>query len=119
MPFLPDGIPQPRASEPPPFNIFSIAIASVPHLFAKQRVDASAQGLRLTCQGFYGTALTISLRKKRDYGQVYCRKDAKNFGQWRFLSAREIEHGQFRALFAGSFWPKMQNGRTLLKSSDY
>jgi hypothetical protein len=48
---------------------------------------------------------------------VYCRKDAKNFGQWRFLSAREIEHGRFRALFAGTFWPKIQNGRTSPKSS--
>jgi hypothetical protein len=49
-------------------------------------------------------------------GQVYCRKVAKNFGQCVFLSAREIEHGQFRALFAGTFWPKMQNGRTSPKS---
>jgi len=43
-------------------------------------------------------------------GQVYCRKVAKNFGQLSNLSAREIEHGQFRALFADMFWPKMQNG---------
>jgi len=50
------------------------------------------------------------------HGQVYCWKDAKNFGQQQFLSAREIEHGQFRALFAGSFCPKMQNGRTSPKS---
>jgi hypothetical protein len=28
---------------------------------------------------------------------------AKNFGQYAFVSAREIEHGRFRALFAGSF----------------
>ena len=50
------------------------------------------------------------------HGQVYCRKVAKNFGQSRFLSAREIEHGRFRALFARSFYPKMQNGRTSPKS---
>jgi len=54
-----------------------------------------------------------------NHGQVYCRKDAKNLGQSTILSACEIEHGQFRALFAGLFWPKMQNGRTLLKSSDH
>jgi hypothetical protein len=45
-------------------------------------------------------------------GQVYCRKVTKNFGQWRFLSAREIEHVRFRALFADEVWAKMQNGRT-------
>jgi hypothetical protein len=44
-------------------------------------------------------------------------KDAKTFGHCRFLSAREIEHGRFRALFAGSFCPKMQNGGTLPESS--
>jgi hypothetical protein len=49
-------------------------------------------------------------------GQVYCRKVAKNFGQLSNLSAREIEHGRFRALFAGMFWPKMQNGRTSPKN---
>ena len=49
-------------------------------------------------------------------GRLYCRKDAKNSGQWRFLSARENEHGRFRALFAGTFWPKMQNGRTSPKN---
>jgi hypothetical protein len=38
---------------------------------------------------------------------VYCRKVAKNFGQSVFFSAREIEHGRFRALFAGMFWPKI------------
>ena len=39
----------------------------------------------------------------------------KNFGQCVNFSAREIEHGLFRALFARSFCPKMQNGRTLPK----
>jgi hypothetical protein len=34
-----------------------------------------------------------------------------------FLSTREIEHGQFRALFAGMFCSKIQNGWSLLKSS--
>jgi len=48
-------------------------------------------------------------------GQLYFRKDAKNFGQSP-SSACEIEHGRFRALFAGPFCPKMQNGRTLPKS---
>jgi hypothetical protein len=47
---------------------------------------------------------------------VYCRKVAKNFGQWRCLSAREVEHGQFRALFAGMFCRKMHDGRTSPKS---
>jgi hypothetical protein len=47
---------------------------------------------------------------------VYCRKVTKNFGQSAFLSACEIEHGQFRALFAGWFCSKMQNGRTSLKN---
>jgi hypothetical protein len=37
------------------------------------------------------------------HGHLYCRKDAKNLGQCSFLSAREIEHGRFRALFAGKF----------------
>src|SRR5579864_4931848 len=46
------------------------------------------------------------------HGQVYFRKVAKNFGQCANLSACEIEHGRFRALFAGSFCSKMQNGRT-------
>src|SRR5579871_2293316 len=49
-------------------------------------------------------------------GQLSFRKVAKNFGQSAFLSAREIEHGRFRALFAGWFCSKMQNGRILLKS---
>jgi hypothetical protein len=49
-------------------------------------------------------------------GQVYCWKDAKNFGQSAILSAREIEHGQFRALFAGMFCPKMHDGRTSPKT---
>jgi hypothetical protein len=49
-------------------------------------------------------------------GAVYLQKVAKNFGQWRFLSAREIEHGQFRALFAGMFCRKMHDGRTSPKS---
>jgi hypothetical protein len=48
-------------------------------------------------------------------GQLYCRKDAKNFGQWRFLSACEIEHGQFRALFAVMFCLMIQSGRTWQK----
>jgi hypothetical protein len=43
---------------------------------------------------------------------MYSQKVAKNLGQSAFLSAREIEHGRFRALFAGWFCPKMQNGRT-------
>jgi len=47
---------------------------------------------------------------------LYCRKDAKNSGQWGFLSTCEDEHGRFRALFAGMFWPKMQNGRTSPKN---
>jgi len=41
---------------------------------------------------------------------VFFWKVAKNFGQCAFLSAREIEHGQFRALFAGMFCRKIQNG---------
>jgi hypothetical protein len=36
-------------------------------------------------------------------GQLYCRKGAKNFGQSAFLSACELEHGRFRALFAVGF----------------
>ena len=58
----------------------------------------------------------------------------KNLGRWGNLSAREIGHGRvrvrplsrkkrfdvrFRALFAGQFGAKMQNGRSLPKSSDY
>jgi hypothetical protein len=44
------------------------------------------------------------LGKKRDREwQVYCWKVAKNFGQYTILSAREIEHGRFRALFADGF----------------
>jgi hypothetical protein len=39
-------------------------------------------------------------------------EDAKNFGQRVNFSACEIEHDRFRALFAGIFCPKMQNGRT-------
>src|SRR6478609_2022773 len=39
---------------------------------------------------------------------LYSGKVAKNSGQCGCLSAREIEHGRFRALFAGVFWPKMQ-----------
>jgi hypothetical protein len=42
-------------------------------------------------------------RRASKRGQVYCRKVTKNFGQSAFLSAREIEHGRFRALFAGGF----------------
>jgi hypothetical protein len=34
----------------------------------------------------------------------YYRKVTKNLGQSAFLSACEIEHGHFRALFAGIFW---------------
>jgi hypothetical protein len=49
---------------------------------------------------------------------MYLQKVAKNFGQCGFLSAREIEHGQFRALFAGMFCLKMQNGRTSPKSKE-
>ena len=52
----------------------------------------------------------------RAHGQMYCWKVARNFGQCVNLSAYEIEHGRFRALFAGSFCPKMQNGRTLPKN---
>jgi hypothetical protein len=48
-------------------------------------------------------------------GQLYCRKDAKNSGQCGNPSAREIEHGQFRALFARRFCPKIQNGRSVPK----
>jgi hypothetical protein len=54
-------------------------------------------------------AVPSFLQRKRtgiisdDDGQVYCRKVAKNFGQSAFLSAREIEHGRFRALFAHGF----------------
>jgi hypothetical protein len=44
------------------------------------------------------------------WGTVFFWKVAKNFGQCAFLSAREIEHGQFRALFAGMFCRKIQNG---------
>jgi hypothetical protein len=51
-----------------------------------------------------------------NYGQVYFRKGAENFGRAAFLSAREIEHGRFRALFAGTFCPKMQNGRSSPKN---
>ena len=47
---------------------------------------------------------------------MYFRKVTKNFGQSAFLSAREIEHGQFRALFADTFWSKMQNGQTSPKN---
>ncbi len=58
------------------------------------------------------THLSLHCRKKdghhlRSDGQLYSQKDAKNSGQSAFLSAREIEHGRFRALFAGWFWPKM------------
>ena len=52
------------------------------------------------------------------HGQLYCRKVAKNLGRCGIFSAREIEHGQFRALFATRFGPKMQNGRSLPKRSD-
>jgi len=39
-------------------------------------------------------------RVKRGWADVLP-EDAKNLGQCGFLSAREIEHGRFRALFAG------------------
>jgi hypothetical protein len=42
-------------------------------------------------------------------GHLYSWKVAKNSGQCDFLSACEIEHGRFRALFAGMFLPKMQS----------
>jgi hypothetical protein len=48
-------------------------------------------------------------------------KDAKNFGQRGsdgFTSSEKMGDERFRALFAGTFWPKMQNGRGLRKSSD-
>jgi hypothetical protein len=48
----------------------------------------------------------------RSFGKV-----AENFGQYAFFSAREIEHGRFRALFADGFGAKIQNGRSLLKDS--
>jgi len=50
-------------------------------------------------------------------GQVYCQKVAKNFGQCVNFSAREIEHGRFRALFAGRFWPKMQSALSRRQSA--
>jgi len=40
-------------------------------------------------------------RNSRTVGQVYFWKVAKNFGQQTFLSAREDEHGRFRAFFPG------------------
>jgi hypothetical protein len=49
------------------------------------------------------TAHVWKSRERQKHGQLYCRKVARNFGRWRFLSAREVEHGQFRALFACSF----------------
>jgi hypothetical protein len=49
-------------------------------------------------------------------GHLSFRKVAKNFGQHTFLSACEIEHGRFRALFAGMFCPKIHDGRTSPKS---
>jgi hypothetical protein len=52
----------------------------------------------------------------RKHGHLYCWKVTKNFGQCVNFSAREIEHGRFRALFAASFSRKMQNGRTSPKS---
>jgi hypothetical protein len=51
-----------------------------------------------------------------EYGQMYCRKVTKSFGQSAILSAREIEHGRFRSLFGGWLWPKIQNGRTSPKN---
>jgi len=42
----------------------------------------------------------------REHGQVYLRKVAENFGRCVFFSAREMEHGRFRALFAALFDPK-------------
>jgi hypothetical protein len=42
-------------------------------------------------------------------GHLYFRKVAQNLDQSAFLSAREIEHGRFRALFAGWFCSKMQS----------
>jgi len=64
-----------------------------------------------------GGSLRIDVPMKRGarYGQLYLQKVAKNFGQSAFLSACEIEHGQFRAFFACMFWPKMQNGRISFK----
>jgi hypothetical protein len=46
---------------------------------------------------------THFLVKTKTLGQVYCWKVTKNFGHSAILSAREIEHGRFRALFAASF----------------
>src|SRR5690242_21961690 len=55
----------------------------------------------------------------RERWQLSRRKVAKNFGQWSFLSAREDEHGRFRAFVADRFRIKMQNGRSLPKISDF
>ena len=41
------------------------------------------------------------MKRGARYGQLYLQKVAKNFGQSAFLSACEIEHGRFRALFMG------------------
>jgi hypothetical protein len=72
--------------------------------------------LRHDLIGFKPSHLVI-LPGPPSHGQLYFRKVAKNFGQSAFLSAREIEHGRFRALFAVPFWPRMQNGRASPKSS--
>src|SRR5437660_4481993 len=62
------------------------------------------------------------------HGQAYFRKVAENFGQCVNFSAREIEHGRFRALFAGSFrlicrmvdlHPKTRNEFTLLGKNEW
>jgi len=66
--------------------------------------------------------------------QLSCKKLRKNLGQCGKFSAREIGHGRvhvrplsrrkqfderFRALFAGRFGAKMQNGRSLRKAPKF
>ena len=49
----------------------------------------------------WGTHFLV--KETKSLGHLYSQKVTKNFGQSAFLSAREIEHGRFRALFAVGF----------------
>jgi hypothetical protein len=68
----------------------------------------------LAQDGQYSGCLSSALGVARARGHLYFWKVAKNFGQCGFLSAREVEHGRFRALF-GAKTKLKYDGRALPK----
>jgi len=81
------------SGEPLPFTCFTVRLPFRTLTYANQYTEKKLRG-------------QIWLQQSRaapNHGQLYFQKVAKNFGQSDFLSAREIEHGRFRALFAGGF----------------